>query len=558
MKKIMFFVCLFFIGSMVYAEKFTIGDYIEGEYVRMVGKEKTKNLNVQKIIDSNGKFVYCLEPFILVDEEKEDYEVFKRDLSNYKNLTPEQVRKVSLLAFYGYGYKNRTSPYWYAVTQLLIWRTVDPESEFYFTDTKGGEKIIKHNDEINELIADVYDHDVAPKFIKPQIVNYQDDLYIKGYSDAYNVITDNYEYKYEPSYGRLTVKNVTESGVLKFVRNSRPYIDEVTIYSSDDSQDLIRPGILNNTIYEIPITVTKGQIGLDIRKDTSDVYSVESDFSNTCYEIIDEGGKVIDLVCSNKKSFIHYTSSLPYGEYIIKQVSVGKGYKKDEKVYTVKIDSDEVNLLLLSNNLIKNRIELSKWYCYNDNCSSEENAVFNVYDVNGRLVSNITTDENGYGFLEVGYGSYSIVQDKGLDNYTFVDSYEETIVDDTSVHYKELYNYLIEEEVTEFEKPEDKEEPKEETEEPIEENKDSSENIETDGSTKEEEVIEEKPILDEEIKEEVKKEEVVVEETVEEIKQEEVLPPKTGTYLAGIIKILYNVIVIIICSCKFKDICYNN
>ena len=132
------------------------------------------------------------------------------------------------------------------------------------------------------------------------------------------------------------------------------------------------------------------------------------------------------------------------------------------------------------------------------------------------------------------------------------------IVDDTSVHYKELYNYLIEEEITEFEKPEDKEEPKEEPEEPIEENKDSSENIETDGSTKEEEVIEEKPILDEEIKEEVKKEEVVVEENVEEIKQEEVLPPKTGTYLAGIIKILYNVIVIIICSCKFKDICYNN
>ena len=76
MKKIMFFVCLFFIGSMVYAEKFTIGDYIEGEYVRMVGKDKTKNLNVQKIVDSNGKFVYCLEPFILVDEKKEDYKPF--------------------------------------------------------------------------------------------------------------------------------------------------------------------------------------------------------------------------------------------------------------------------------------------------------------------------------------------------------------------------------------------------------------------------------------------------------------------------------------------------
>lgn len=558
MKKVMFFICLFFISSSVFAEKFTIGDYIEGEYVRMVGKEKTKNLNVQKIVDSNGKFVYCLEPFILVDENKEDYEVFKRDLSNYKYLTPEQVRKVSLFAFYGYGYKNRTNPYWYAVTQLLIWRTVAPDSEFYFTDTKGGEKIIKHNDAINELIADVYAHDVAPSFIKPQIVNYQDDLYIKGYSDAYNVITDDYEYKYEPSYSRLTVKNVSESGVLKFVRNSRPYVDEVTIYSSSDSQDLIRPGILNNTIYEIPITVTKGQIGLDIRKDTSDVYSAESDFSNTCYEITNEEKEVIDLICSNKKSFVHYTSSLPYGEYTIKQTSVGKGYKKDDSVYIVNINSDEVNLLLLSNNLIKNRIELSKLYCYNDDCLSEENALFNVFDINGKLVGNISTDENGYGFLEVGYGSYKIVQDKGLDNYTFVDSYEETIVDDTGVHYKELYNYLIEEEVTEFENPEDNQEL------PIEDDKDNSENIDKDEdfNNVEDEVILENPPLDEEIKEEVieevKKEEIVVEETIEEIKQEEVLPPKTGTYLAGIIKILYNVIVIIICVCKFKDICYNN
>ena len=149
MKKVIFFICLFFISSVVYAEKFTIGDYIEGEYVRMVGKEKTKNLNIQMIVDSNDKFVYCLEPFILVDEEKEDYEVFEKDLSGYKNLTSEQIRRVSLLAYYGYGYGNRTNQKWYAVTQMLIWKTVNPDSEFYFTDTKGGNKISKHTDLMN-------------------------------------------------------------------------------------------------------------------------------------------------------------------------------------------------------------------------------------------------------------------------------------------------------------------------------------------------------------------------------------------------------------------------
>ena len=535
MNKVIFFICLFFISSVVYAEKFTIGDYIEGEYVRMVGKEKTKNLNIQMIVDSNDKFVYCLEPFILVDEEKEDYEVFEKDLSGYKNLTSEQIRRVSLLAYYGYGYGNRTNKKWYAVTQMLIWKTVNPDSEFYFTDTKGGNKISKHTDLMNQLAGDVSMHDVDPGFVKPQVVNYQDDLYIKGYSDAYRVITDDYEYKYEPSYSRLTVNNVTESGIIKFAKSNRFYLNYVTIFSSDDSQDLIRPGMVENKIYEVPVTVTKGKIGLDIRKDTSDIYSVESDFSNTCYEI-SNGDVVIDTVCSENKSLIYFTSDLPYGEYIIKQISVGIGYKKDENMYTVNINSEEVSLLLLSNNLIKNKIELNKLYCYNDDCFNEENALFNVFDVNGKLVGNITTDKDGYGYLEVGYGNYSIVQDKGLDNYTFVDVYEENISDEDSIHYKKLYNYLIEEVVSEFEKPEEdvEIEEKEELKNELEEN------------------------VEGEVVEDVEIEEVIEEEIIEETKQEEILPPKTGTYLAEIIKIMYNVIVIIICYCKFKDICYNN
>ena len=37
-----------------------------------------------------------------------------------------------------------------------------------------------------------------------------------------------------------------------------------------------------------------------------------------------------------------------------------------------------------------------------------------------------------------------------------------------------------------------------------------------------------------------------------------VLPPLTGTKLADFIKILYNIIIVIICCCKLKRFCYNN
>ena len=36
------------------------------------------------------------------------------------------------------------------------------------------------------------------------------------------------------------------------------------------------------------------------------------------------------------------------------------------------------------------------------------------------------------------------------------------------------------------------------------------------------------------------------------------LPPKTGTDIAELLKILYNVFMIVICACIIKRVCYNN
>ena len=36
------------------------------------------------------------------------------------------------------------------------------------------------------------------------------------------------------------------------------------------------------------------------------------------------------------------------------------------------------------------------------------------------------------------------------------------------------------------------------------------------------------------------------------------LPPQTGTKLADLLKIVYNVFMVVICCCNIKRICYNN
>ena len=40
---------------------------------------------------------------------------------------------------------------WYAITQVMIWRTTNPESDIYFTDTLNGNRISSYNDEMAEM-----------------------------------------------------------------------------------------------------------------------------------------------------------------------------------------------------------------------------------------------------------------------------------------------------------------------------------------------------------------------------------------------------------------------
>lgn len=539
--KIIFIFVLFFIVEIVKAEQFTIGEYITGEYVKMVGHGTTKKLTIQRITDSNGNFVYCLEPFVLVDEDRTDYVTYKKDLSGYKKLTEEQKRMISLIAYYGYGYGDRMPDRWYAATQMLIWQVVDPESEFYFTDTFGGEKISKHEDCEYFIMRDVRSHDNAPTFIKDYVVNYGDDLIITDYDMNFKRVSDDYNTIYTPATASLSAKDVRSSGSISFEIIKGNYLRDVVIYSSADSQDLIRPGNVMNQIYTINVNVTSGNIKLDIRDSKVELYTSESHFKDTCYELSNESN-VLDTVCVNDQEFVYELNTLPYGNYIVRQISAGVGYEKDETIYEIVLDSDS-KTLILNNTLIKNKIELNKYYCIKEECFNERDAVFNVYDKDNELVGSITTDDNGYGFIEVGYGSYVVEQVDGLDNYTFVDIYQVDLLNSDDTYHKDLYNYYIEEEVDIFENEvkEDEDNSFENNDGVLNDEIEETDNVEDDTM-----VIQ--PSATPNVPEVLENNNDVILE----------LPPKTGTDIAELLKILYNVFMIVICACIIKRGCYNN
>lgn len=444
MKRILFIlVCFLGVNVIkVYASDiFVEGDYISGEYVNKVINGKTYYMTMQYIRDNEGNIVYCLEPFTKFEENKK-YNKIEGDLTGYKDLNNIQKRNIELLVYYGYGYGDRTSSKWYVITQYLIWKEVSPTANIYFTNKLNGTKIDKYKSEMELLLSDIKSHDIKPSFVKNYVVNYMDNLFINGLDDSYTIDTD-FDYVIENGF---EIYNLMSDGNITISKKSNYYDNKVVIYDSVDSQDLIRPGNVENIKYDMKIVVTKGDITLDIRDDKS-VYSIESSLENTCYEIL-QNGIVIDKVCTSDDPLIYKTDYLSYGEYEVRQVSYGVGYKKDSNIYKVKIDDDNNNpKLVLYNKLIKNNVDIIKYACRNDVCVYEEGASFIIKDKDNNVVSEIVTDENGFATYVLGYGQYVVSQSVGLENYSISNSFSLKIVDEISEHKKILYNNYIEKEV---------------------------------------------------------------------------------------------------------------
>ena len=135
----------------------------------------------------------------------------------------------------------------------------------------------------------------------------------------------------------------------------------------------------------------------------------------------------IKIIESAKPSFSPVTSTvngsfvisnLSFGKYYIKELEASYGYELDDNVYEVNIDKEDNELIVYEKPIIK-KIEIHK--TYGDDYSPEENITFDIIDSNGSKYSSITTDSNGYGYIEIPLGSYIIRQVNSKDGYRFND-----------------------------------------------------------------------------------------------------------------------------------------
>jgi len=294
---------------------------------------------------SDNKYVYCIEPFSMV-QDNTPYKV-DNDYTKY-GITDEMMNRISLIMYYGYGYINHTDKKWYGITQYMIWKTINTKDTFYFSKVQNGIKEDLYKDEINEIEYLIKEHNKLPSFKNGYTISSNSKLTINSNIDLnnYEIITD-IEYKIEDN--NIIVENLEVGEYNIYLRGKQTrYSNDLLMYYSNNSQNVVIPGITSNLTkeYNIDIKVIEGNLELNKYN------SITKDKLEGATYGIYKDNILIDKVVTNNKG--NGNIKLPFGTYVVKELVAPKGYKLDDRTYTFTIDENnlEVKLELLDDKIV--------------------------------------------------------------------------------------------------------------------------------------------------------------------------------------------------------------
>ena len=174
----------------------------------------------------------------------------------------------------------------------------------------------------------------------------------------------------------------------------------------------------------------------------------EGILSGAKYQIVDINNNVVDTITINDDC-TSTSKELPYGKYKVKEIEASKGYKIDNNIYDVSIDSDNLEINVTSKeDIIKNRISILKQYDYVEGNSmfvnAEANIIFEIYDSNNFKYDTIITDKNGYALVDLPYGTWRFHQKNVVNGYQKIHDFYVNVDDNSPLkHYYNILNNKI-------------------------------------------------------------------------------------------------------------------
>ncbi len=442
------FISAFFMFGIikVNAEKYSgqaiwPSEFISNMYIKKVRNDGYIQWEQSQFIrrSEDNKFVYCIQPYVGIDNNYV-YNVARSDWWTVANMTEEQWKRISLVAYYGYDYAGHTEKKWYSITQVMIWRLTNPESEFFFTDTLNGNRISSYDDEIAEINALVDRHLKTPNIvIENDTINLGTSITVK---DTNNVLSD---------YSVTSSKNLTVSkngnnlvitpnsvgeGTITLKKSTNKYNSDPVLYYANGTQNVFRVGNYDPMSISLKVKIIGGKLTLHkVDRDTGGIpSSSEATLSGASYGIYDEADNLITTITTDENGNVT-SDYLPYiGIYNLKEISSSKGYELDNKIYTFEINENDLYPeITVYEQIIKRPIKLHKYYAKADTgvLTPEENIKFEFYNNKNELVLSTETDQNGYATFVLPYGTYTGKQITTLSGYIKVDDFKIVINENT-------------------------------------------------------------------------------------------------------------------------------
>lgn len=427
--------CVPTVNASTYNETFNDkSQWISGDYILKV-KGSTRKYQQMTVItrNSDGSFVYCIEPGTPVSDGAV-YPGQDFDQSYVGQMTQEQWRRITLLAYYGYGYGNHTDIHWYTVTQYLIWQTVPHGYDIYFTDSLNGNRITKYTDEINELNRLVEEHNIRPNITSDTI-----DMVIGDtveLTDSNNVLnkfeivdTDNVSASISGNTLKITANDVGD-GSITISKRDKNYSHPAIIYYHPSSQDLMMRGAYDPIDVNLKIEIVGGKVSVKkVDADTGlGIAQGDATLDGAVYGIYDLEGNRVGEVISKGGEYVtsDYLPSL--GTFFLKEEKSSTGYELNETKYFFNITKDDLYPEVdVTEKVIERDLKIFKVYASDETgfLTGEPNVTFDIYlKSTGEKVTSITTDENGYATATLPYGTYTVRQVSSTEDHEMVEDFE--------------------------------------------------------------------------------------------------------------------------------------
>ena len=437
MKKILFIILFLFLTVNVYADTktdtFYSGDWISGIYINKVKSGVIHYRQARFIMKkSDSNVAYCIEPFEDM-KTSGSYNGYDNNYANRLGISSSVWNKINLIAYYGYGYTGHTADKWYAVTQVMIWREIDKNASFYFTDKLNGNKITSYDDEISEINTLVNNHNKLPSFANKTYtysINSTNEL-----NDANSVlngfsIVPNEKISISKNNNKIVINTKDEtSTIISFEKKFSRFNSTTYVFVDSSYQNLIAPGNVDSLKFSVNINVIGGKLKitkLDFDSGNKEPLG-EGILIGTEYGLYNENNELLETLVINENNEAS-SNLLSFGKYYIKELKAMNGYLIDGDIHEFTINENNTTVELeLKDKVIKSTIEIYKFF----DQKLEPGISFEIYNNKNSIIDTVTTDENGKIEKELPYGKYIIHQINSSKNYKVVDDFEVIIDSDT-------------------------------------------------------------------------------------------------------------------------------